>query len=133
MSPVAFGQTAQGRGMQSRPVIAHRKKPFWKKKQNKTGLLFPWRVGKRRVGLLVTPMLSFTSYELTSHSLLEPLNLAQNILARGQWRGPLRLESAQVHARVCVCVYACARVCGSVFVFPPSFFLSTHSLYILCI
>lgn len=62
------------------------------RKQNKTGLLVPWRVGKRRVGLLVIPVLSFTSYEPTSHSLPDPLDLAQNILARGQWGGLLRLE-----------------------------------------
>lgn len=136
MSPVALGQTPQGRQTQSRPVIMQRKKPFWKKKQNKTALLFPWRVGKRRVGLLVIPMPSFTSYELTSHSLLDPLNLAQNTLARGQWRGLLRLESVLVHTCVCVCMCVGVCICACFFFFPLLFSIyifSLHSLHMTAV
>lgn len=100
-----------------------------KENKSKTGLLVPWRVGKRRVGLLVIPMLSFTSYELTSHSLLDPLNLDQNILAIGQWRGFSDCNKYwYTFMCVCVCVYMCAGMRVSVFIFPPFFYL--HNLLV---
>lgn len=71
MAPVAFGQTLEGKETQSRSVVTKGKKLFRKKEKVYIGLLVPWRVAKRKVGLWVIS-LSFTSYELTCHSLPDP-------------------------------------------------------------
>ena len=84
MLPVALGQTLEGKETHSRLVVMKGKKPE-KKEKNNIGLFVPWRVGNRRGGLSIIPMLSFASYALTCRSLLDPRNSFQNILARGQW------------------------------------------------
>ena len=72
MAPVAFSQTLEGKETQSRSVVTKGWKLYRKKENVYIGLLVPWRVGERKVGLWVIPTLSFTSYELTCHSLSDP-------------------------------------------------------------